>query len=87
MPVLSVAAARVGSARIVTHSSAARLTAKVVNEEHYKKQADLEGGKLGGHSARWTRYGQTKLANLTFVQALKVCQLPDARSSMTWLPH
>lgn len=71
LPALSEAAKRAGSARVVTHTSSARKMGKTVNPEHYKKQ-EGEGEHLGGHKARWQRYHQTKLANIVFVQALKV---------------
>jgi len=73
-PLLELAASLRGDARIVHHSSGARkmggsLQAKYLN---------ANGGNLGGDSnsmffggARWTRYGQTKLANAVFTLALR----------------
>lgn len=69
MPCLTAGAKKAGTARIVTHSSGARKHPNTnVNKEHYGKN----GGNLGGDGNRWERYHQTKLANVCFVQALKV---------------
>lgn len=68
-PLLQQGAARSGTARIVTHSSGARKNPNTpVNKEHYGKN----GGKLGGDGNKWERYHQTKMANVLFMQALKV---------------
>lgn len=67
MPCLGQGAQKAGTARIVTHSSGARKGSNV-NKEHYGKS----GGNLGGHKNRWERYHQTKLANVCFMQTLKV---------------
>jgi NAD(P)-dependent dehydrogenase (short-subunit alcohol dehydrogenase family) len=63
-------------ARIVNHSSMARLGGPLVGDYFEKK-----GGKLGGNGTeeentsyqgpRWERYHQTKLANCTFTYGLK----------------
>jgi NAD(P)-dependent dehydrogenase (short-subunit alcohol dehydrogenase family) len=63
-------------ARIVNHSSMARLGSPL-SAEHFEKN----GGKLGGDGTeqennnfqgpRWERYHQTKLANCTFTYGLK----------------
>lgn len=69
MTCLTQGASRAGTARIVTHSSGARKHPGTnVNPEHYGKN----GGSLGGDGNRWERYHQTKLANVCFMQALKV---------------
>lgn len=74
LPTLKKGASRSGAARIVTHSSVSRKSPNTpVNKEHYGKN----GGNLGGDgtNARWQRYHQTKLANVCFMQALKVRNL------------
>jgi len=72
-PLLEAAAAKRGEARIVNHSSGARHMVKGLEEKYLAPN----GGNLGGDSAsmffggaRWVRYGQTKLANSVFTQAL-----------------
>lgn len=73
-PLLEAAAARTGEARIVSHSSGARMGSGGPLGERY---LGPNGGDLGGNGAsmlcggaRWKRYGQTKLANSVFTQAL-----------------
>lgn len=70
-PLLCKAAERSGEARIVNHSSIARVGGKL-EEEYLGKN----GGKLGGDSSykfmgspQWKRYQQTKLANCVFTYA------------------
>jgi hypothetical protein len=82
LPLLQKAAAKSGSARIVTHSSAARLYGANVNKDHYGKN----GGNLGGDKARWERYHQTKLANVCFMQALKVLCSDLSTFGITFVP-
>jgi len=79
LPLLKASAKRTGDARIVQHSSIARDENpgdKMLKEEYFtKKEKD---GMLGGDIDRanfmqgpqWYRYGQTKLANSVFTQAL-----------------
>lgn len=73
-PLLQKAAELRGEARIVQHSSGARNMGGQLNAKYLGKN----GGNLGGDSssmfcggARWTRYGQTKLANVLFTLALR----------------
>ena len=73
-PLLDKAAELRGEARVVHHSSGARSMGGALNAKYFGKN----GGKLGGDSssmffggARWTRYGQTKLANAVFTLALR----------------
>jgi len=73
-PLLEKAAARVGEARIVQHSSGARSMAGQLEQKFLGKN----GGNLGGDSnsmlfggARWKRYGQSKNANAVFTMALR----------------
>lgn len=70
---LTTAADIHGDARIVNHSSMARLGVKRLEA----KYLEANGGHLGGNGAsmlfggaRWTRYSQTKLANAAFTAAL-----------------
>ena len=70
---LEKAAETHGDARIVNHSSMARLGVKKLES----KYLEANGGNLGGNSssmlfkgARWVRYSQTKLANAAFTAAL-----------------
>eukprot|EP00931_Biecheleriopsis_adriatica_P067050 TRINITY_DN41257_c0_g1_i1.p1 TRINITY_DN41257_c0_g1~~TRINITY_DN41257_c0_g1_i1.p1 ORF type:complete len:335 (+),score=77.19 TRINITY_DN41257_c0_g1_i1:59-1063(+) len=72
-PLLQKAAELRGEARVVQHSSGARNMVKQLEPEYLGKN----GGNLGGDSssmffggARWTRYGQTKLANAVYATAL-----------------
>ena len=74
LPLLEKAADKegeAGQARIVNHSSMARHEGKLI-----EKYLQKNGGNLGGNGAnmlvgaRWRRYGQTKLANAVFTQAL-----------------
>jgi len=77
MPLLERAAKTAGDARIVQHSSSARLSpSKVLQAPFLEKK----GGQLGGDGSklqtmmfrgpRWLRYNQTKLANAAFTAAL-----------------
>lgn len=74
MPLLEKAAGVTGDARIVNHSSIARMSpSKDLKPEYLEKR----GGNLGGDGAsfffagaRWKRYNQTKLANAAFTAAL-----------------
>lgn len=73
-PLLEKAAAARGEARIVHHSSGARKMGGSLQAQYL----GANGGKLGGDSAsmffggaRWTRYGQSKLANAVFTLALR----------------
>lgn len=77
MPRIEQAAASAGDARIVNHSSVARMSpSKVLRADHLEKR----GGKLGGEGSafdklmfrgpRWVRYNQSKLANAAFTAAL-----------------
>jgi len=70
---LEAAAKARGEARIVNHSSGARHMAKQLEAPYL----GVNGGNLGGDGAsmflggaRWVRYGQTKLANAVWTQAL-----------------
>lgn len=73
-PLLERAAESSGEARVVNHSSGARMApSKELKAEYLEKN----GGNLGGNSvglffngARWARYNQTKLANAAFTAAL-----------------
>ncbi|MEM7179955.1 MAG: SDR family NAD(P)-dependent oxidoreductase [Spirochaetota bacterium] len=74
MPLLEKAAEKSGEARIVNHSSIARMNPK---KELLGKYLEKKGGQLGGDGAsmifggaRWVRYNQTKLANCAFTAAL-----------------
>jgi len=71
-PLLTKAADQRGEARVVNHSSMARLGAKLD-----AKYLGKNGGSLGGNSssmfcngARWVRYHHTKLANAVYTLAL-----------------
>lgn len=73
MPLLSKASKAKGEARIVNHSSIARLSAKKLDPKYLERN----GGNLGGNGSgmfakegRWVRYSQTKLANAAFTAAL-----------------
>ncbi|MFT7647870.1 MAG: NAD(P)-dependent dehydrogenase (short-subunit alcohol dehydrogenase family) [Candidatus Poriferisodalaceae bacterium] len=77
MPSLELAAASDGEARVVNHSSVARMSpSKKLLGAHLEKK----GGQLGGDGSRlqnmmfrgprWLRYNQTKLANAAFTAAL-----------------
>ena len=77
MPLLDRAAASDGEARIVNHSSVARMNpTKTLRADHLEQR----GGQLGGdgsrlenmmfRSPRWLRYNQSKLANAAFTAAL-----------------
>lgn len=72
-PLLKQAAEVHGEARLINHSSIARLAVKKLETSYLEKR----GGQLGGNGAsmlfsgaRWVRYGQTKLANAVFTAAL-----------------
>ena len=77
MPLLETAAGASGDARIVNHSSVARMSPKKVLLPDYLEK---KGGQLGGdgsgfqnmffRGARWLRYNQSKLANCAFTAAL-----------------
>lgn len=73
-PLLDKAAESSGEARVVNHSSSARMAPSKKLKAEY---LDKNGGNLGGNSsglmfngARWVRYNQTKLANAAFTAAL-----------------
>ena len=77
MPLIEQAAASAGDARIVNHSSVARLSpSKTLHADHLEQR----GGALGGDGSslqnlmfrgpRWLRYNQSKLANAAFTAAL-----------------
>lgn len=77
LPLLEQAAARTGDARVVNHSSVARMSpGKTLKAEYLEKR----GGQLGGDGGsfqnavmrgpRWIRYNQSKLANCAFTAAL-----------------
>lgn len=83
-PLLKKAADSNGDARIVNHSSIARLAVKKLEGKYLEKN----GGNLGGNGAsmffngaRWVRYGQTKLANAAFTASLHQ-KLSDASSKV-----
>ena len=73
MPLLERAAEADGEARVVNHSSGARLSP---SKELQNKFLEKNGGNLGGDGSkvqnlmfmgpRWLRYNQTKLANAAF---------------------
>jgi NAD(P)-dependent dehydrogenase (short-subunit alcohol dehydrogenase family) len=71
---LERAAEATGEARVVNHSSTARMAPGKKLKGHYLEK---NGGKLGGNGsglmfngARWVRYNQSKLANAAFTAAL-----------------
>lgn len=70
-PLLETAGAQRGEARVVNHSSGAR--GKPGRPLHMK-YLERNGGNLGGDGwpglGKWTRYQQSKLANLMFTYAL-----------------
>jgi len=73
-PLIEQAELEKGEARIVNHSSMARLMVKSLEAKYLQKN----GGNLGGNGSlmlvfpggRWRRYGQTKLANAAFTACL-----------------
>ncbi|MFK7992081.1 MAG: SDR family NAD(P)-dependent oxidoreductase [Sandaracinaceae bacterium] len=77
MPLLEKAAEARGDARIVNHSSVARMSPKKTLLARYLEK---NGGQLGGdgnavlnamfQGPRWLRYNQSKLANCAFTAAL-----------------
>ena len=77
MPLLETGAGAAGDARIVNHSSAARLSP---SKELQTRFLEKNGGNLGGDGSklqnlifsgpRWLRYNQSKLANAAFTAAL-----------------
>jgi len=74
MPLLERAAEATGDARVVNHSSVARMSPKKTLLAPY---LEPRGGDLGGNGgsmfflgARWVRYNQSKLANCAFTAAL-----------------
>ena len=73
-PLLERAAESSGEARVVNHSSAARMAPSKKLQARYLEK---NGGNLGGNGSglffngpRWARYNQTKLANAAFTAAL-----------------
>ena len=73
-PLLTKAAEASGEARVVNHSSGARMAPSKTLQARYLEK---NGGNLGGdgsglmmNGARWKRYNQTKLANAAFTAAL-----------------
>lgn len=74
MPLLDKAADSKGEARIVNHSSIARMAPKktLIGDYLEKKGGDLggDGASMFFGGARWVRYGQSKLANAAFTAAL-----------------
>ena len=75
MPLLEKASSLRGEARVVNHSSAARVMDDMENKLQ-AKYLDTNGGDLGGDSntmfkgANFQRYQQSKLANVVFTYAL-----------------
>ena len=77
MPLLELAADAAGEARVVNHSSTARLGP---SKKLLPEYLETNGGQLGGdgsrienmmfRGARWLRYNQSKLANAAFTAAL-----------------
>jgi len=77
MPRLQLAADERGEARVVNHSSVARMTPSRLLQSMY---LEANGGDLGGDGnpvenmmfsgPRWERYNQSKLANAAFTAAL-----------------
>lgn len=65
LPLLELAARQRGEARVVNHSSIARL-----GKHLQAKYLRANGGDLGGSSGDWKRYQQSKLANVVFTYAL-----------------
>lgn len=68
-PLLEKAAEESGDARVINHSSVARIDP--IKENLDKVYFGKNGGNLGGDDfgvkgARWKRYQQTKLANSVF---------------------
>jgi len=80
MPQLEKAAELRGEARVVNHSSMARLGG-ALDEKYFGKNS----GNLGGNGTfgfgRWERYHQTKLANVVFTLGLRDL-LSDMRSKV-----
>ena len=76
-PLIQMAAESCGDARIVNHSSVARMNP---GKKLFAKYFDKRGGDLGGDGnmfqnlafigPRWVRYNQSKLANCAFTAAL-----------------
>lgn len=75
MPLLERATSLRGEARVVNHSSAARVMDDMENKLD-EKYLDKNGGNLGGNSTtmfkgvNFQRYQQSKLANVVFTYAL-----------------
>mmetsp|Transcript_68810 Transcript_68810/g.143704 ORF Transcript_68810/g.143704 Transcript_68810/m.143704 type:complete len:210 (-) Transcript_68810:349-978(-) len=78
-PLLEKAVSLRGEARVVNHSSGARNRGGDGKKPLDEKYLQKNGGNLGGDDSgwapfsggRWTRYQQTKLANLVFTYALR----------------
>eukprot|EP00039_Didymoeca_costata_P017578 m.326336 g.326336 ORF g.326336 m.326336 type:complete len:327 (-) comp16557_c1_seq10:3460-4440(-) len=70
MPDLEKAAEAKGEARIVNHSSIARLRGKVLEKKYFGPGGDLGGDDGGVTGPRMVRYGQTKSANIVFTNCL-----------------
>lgn len=70
MPLLEAAADKKGEARIVNHSSIARLRAKVLEEKYFGPGGNLGGDDGGVQGPRMVRYSQTKSANRVFSNCL-----------------
>ena len=75
-PLLEHAASTRGEARVVNHSSGARVYGPKLDEKYLGKNGGNLGGNQGGwilpfQGPRWIRYQQTKLANLVFTYALR----------------
>jgi NAD(P)-dependent dehydrogenase (short-subunit alcohol dehydrogenase family) len=78
-PLLEKAAELRGDARVVNHSSGARNRGGDGKKPLDRKYLGKNGGNLGGDQGnclpfsggRWTRYQQTKLANVVFTYALR----------------
>jgi len=73
-PLLEMAVAKRGTARVVSHSSLARYgKPKMLEAKYFGKNGGNLGGdgaSMFGNGARWQRYSQTKLANSVYTQTL-----------------
>ena len=90
-PLLDQCAKEKGDARVVNHSSTARLLPLIPLRAKYFRQ---NGGKLGGNGkgivfngGRWARYHQTKLANSVFTSELKRRLVKSGSSVRTFSAH